>query len=81
MQHSDRLGQQRVGGVRHLGSDWCRSMSKASLIGGDDDASDNELETFPDDVPADFGGPDFLSPGGEKLWHPLTSLYQRRVSS
>lgn len=42
-------------------------MSKASLIGGDDDASDNELEAFPDDVPADFGGPDFLSPGGEKL--------------
>lgn len=66
MQHSDRLGQQCVGGVRHLDSEWCQSTSKASLIGGDDDASDNGLEAFPDDVPADFSGPDFLSPGAGK---------------
>ncbi|XP_029969000.1 condensin-2 complex subunit H2 isoform X2 [Salarias fasciatus] len=35
--------------------------ARCDLLGGDDDASDAELEGFPDDVPAELGGNDVVS--------------------
>ncbi|XP_042337903.1 condensin-2 complex subunit H2-like, partial [Plectropomus leopardus] len=47
---------------------------------GDDDASDNEHEVFPDDLPAEFvGGPDFMSADAERDELSYEDLVKLRV--
>ncbi|KAI3366590.1 hypothetical protein L3Q82_009205 [Scortum barcoo] len=52
----------------------------ADLLGGDDNNSDNEHETFPDDVPAEFvGGPDFIPPDAQRDELSYEDLVKLRV--
>ncbi|XP_078129647.1 condensin-2 complex subunit H2 isoform X1 [Sander vitreus] len=50
------------------------------LLGGDDDASDNEHEAFPDDLPAEFnGGADVISPDAQRDELSYEDLVKLRV--
>ncbi|XP_072234101.1 condensin-2 complex subunit H2 [Leuresthes tenuis] len=53
-------------------------LRHADLLGGDDD-SDNDHEAFPDDGPAEFGGPDFVSPEAPRDELTYEDLVKLRV--
>lgn len=53
---------------------------RQDLLGGDDDASDNEHDAFPDDVPAEFlGGPEHISPEAHRDELSYEDLVKLRV--
>ncbi|KAM6895659.1 condensin-2 complex subunit H2-like [Xenentodon cancila] len=49
-----------------------------NMMGGNDD-SDYEREAFPDDVPAEFGAPDFISPDAQRDELTYEDLVKLRV--
>ncbi|KAM9334910.1 condensin-2 complex subunit H2 [Symphorus nematophorus] len=64
----DQQGEEPVDGFRH-----------PDLLGGDDDASDNEHEVLPDDIPAEFRGDDFISPETQRDELSYEDLVKLRV--
>ncbi|CAJ1054431.1 condensin-2 complex subunit H2 [Xyrichtys novacula] len=67
-------GPQQQGEGEHL-----EDFRLPDLLGGDEELSDNEQEAFPDDIPAEFGGADFIPPDVQKDELSYEDLVKLRV--